>query len=129
MRTAVSRLLDRLGVLSASCTAPSTTDQDIRAALERDASRYAGIAEWNIRNSASIEAACHRAADKYLTEPFRSVTDPSRWAGSLWRHLERSYSHYGLSKRPCRRVVTESLETWEPQINVAPPYSSTRSSG
>jgi hypothetical protein len=125
----VSPLLARLDVLIASCTAPSTRDDDLRAALERDAKRYGGLARWNAEHPAAIHAGIHRAADKFLTEPFRSVTDEHRWAGSLWQHLGRRYADYGLERRPCRRVVKEALDAWEPLRNVAPPYGCSSKSG
>jgi hypothetical protein len=121
----VSRLLDRLDALVLSCTSPSSTDQDIRAALERDAARQAPLTTWNIGKSQHITAGIHLAADQFLSPAFRARHEPHRWPGALRAFLERRHGSFGLDGQPCARKVREALQTWRPpQINSAPPYGS-----
>ncbi len=108
-------LLDRRDeALAAIECVPKWLRAEVRDLIEREHRAADTLARANAELRERIRSAIHRAADSYLTAPFRAVTDRTRWAGALWQYLERRYESFGLERRPCERVIRAALRKWTP---------------
>lgn len=90
--------------------------QFVASALQREEDRRATLKQANADKSAEIKAAIRSAADKRFAGRAGEIIPRREWTGALWQWLGIRYQHFGLERRPCKRVIRKALNEWTPPI-------------